>query len=50
MHRVGALRWVQVTSIIFANGSTWRPFNASQCGAVPSLYMPVDATVQKDGR
>jgi hypothetical protein len=50
MHHVGALRWVQITAIIFADGSTWHPFNVEQCSVVPSLYMPVDATAQKDNR
>lgn len=41
MNRVGALRWVEVTSITYADGSSWRAATGSVCRAVPTLVMLV---------
>jgi hypothetical protein len=36
MSRVGALRWVDVTSITYADGTSWQSPRASLCRAIPS--------------
>jgi hypothetical protein len=36
MHQVGALRWVDLNEIRYADGTTWRPSDSAKCRAVPS--------------
>jgi len=33
---------VEITSLEFADGSTWHASDASRCSSSPSLYLPVD--------
>lgn len=41
MSRIGALRWVDVTSITYADGTTWHAAQPSTCRAIPSLFVLV---------
>jgi hypothetical protein len=41
MSRVGALRWVDVTAVTYADGTTWHTPQASLCRATPSLLVMV---------
>jgi hypothetical protein len=36
MHQVGALRWVDLNEVRYANGASWRPSGSEKCRAVPS--------------
>jgi hypothetical protein len=36
MHQVGALRWVDLNEIRYADGTSWRPSGSAKCRAVPS--------------
>ena len=46
MGKVGALRWVDVTSITYADGTNWKAAKDSVCRAFPSLFVPVDASAR----
>jgi hypothetical protein len=35
MHQVGALRWVDLNEVHYADGTTWRPSGSEKCRAVP---------------
>jgi hypothetical protein len=39
MHKVGSLTRVELTSITYADGTTWSESKATQCDAVPSALM-----------
>jgi hypothetical protein len=41
MHKVGALRWVDLDSINYADGTTWHATNNLKCRAVPSNFVLV---------
>ena len=38
--------WVDLTSIDFADGTTWQSSTPRQCSAAPSLYVPVTASAR----
>jgi hypothetical protein len=38
---LAVISWVELTRIDFANGTTWQSSTPRQCGAAPSLYLPV---------
>lgn len=39
----GAVRWLDLNSITYADGSTWRPARGETCTVTPSLFMLVGA-------
>jgi hypothetical protein len=41
MHEVGSVRWADLVSITFTDGTTWRPTSDVKCRAVPSNFVPV---------
>lgn len=41
MRDVGALTRLELKSLTYVDGSTWRESEGSRCGAVPSLFVPV---------
>lgn len=41
MSRAGVLRWVDVTSITYADGTTWNSPQPSLCRAIPSPFLLV---------
>jgi hypothetical protein len=43
MHRVGSLSWVELTSIAYADGTTWNKSKSSQCQAVPSALLLISS-------
>ncbi len=43
MSHVGVLRWVDVTSITYADGTSWHSPQPSLCRAIPSPFLLVDA-------
>jgi hypothetical protein len=42
MHKVGSLTRVELTSITYADGTTWSELKSSQCRAVPSNLMLIN--------
>jgi hypothetical protein len=41
MHQVGSVRWADLISITFTDGTTWRPTENLKCRAVPSNFLLV---------
>ncbi|WP_433967441.1 hypothetical protein [Tunturiibacter gelidiferens] len=41
MNKVGALRWVDLNEIRYANGTSWRPSASTKCRAIPSNFVLV---------
>jgi hypothetical protein len=41
MHEVGSVRWADLVSIAFTDGTTWHPTGDVKCRAVPSNFVPV---------
>lgn len=41
MHEVGSVRWADLVSITFTDGTTWRPTGDDKCRAIPSNFVPV---------
>jgi hypothetical protein len=41
--RQGIVNWVELTRVDYADGTAWQPAAPRQCGAAPSLYVPVDS-------
>jgi hypothetical protein len=41
MNKAGALRWVDLIEIRYANGTNWRPSASTKCRAVPSDFVLV---------
>ncbi|HEX3968211.1 MAG TPA: hypothetical protein VHW70_09625 [Edaphobacter sp.] len=41
MHQVGSLRWADLISITYADGTTWHPIANLKCRAVPSNFLLV---------
>jgi hypothetical protein len=41
MHQVGSVRWADLISITYANGSTWHANESVKCRAVPSNFVLV---------
>jgi hypothetical protein len=41
MNKVGALRWVDLISITWTDGTTWHTSETSKCRAVPSSFVLV---------
>jgi hypothetical protein len=41
MHKTGSLRWVDLISITYANGTTWQVAGDFRCRAVPSNFVLV---------
>ena len=41
MRDVGALTRLELKSLTYVDGSTWKESEGSRCGAVPSLFVPV---------
>ncbi len=41
MHEVGSVRWADLVSITFTDGTTWHPTGDVKCRAVPSNFVPV---------
>jgi hypothetical protein len=41
MHEVGSIRWADLVSITFTDGTTWRPTEDLRCRAVPSNFVLV---------
>jgi hypothetical protein len=41
--RQGIVNWVELTRVDYADGTIWQPAAPRQCGAAPSLYVPVDS-------
>jgi hypothetical protein len=39
MNKVGALRWVDLISITWTNGTTWYTSQTSKCRAIPSNFV-----------
>ena len=37
------VRWVELTRLEYADGTTWKPSAPHQCHAAPSLYLPVSS-------
>ncbi len=46
MDNVATLRWVDVTAITYADGTTWKAPKDAVCRAFPSLFVPVNATAR----
>ena len=42
--RFSAITLIDITAVIFADGSTWRPDSAAHCSVTPSLLMLVSNT------
>lgn len=42
MHQVGSVRWADLISITYADGTTWHPIANLKCRAVPSNFLLVD--------
>src|ERR1039458_4242007 len=40
------INWVELTRVQFADGTTWQSSAPRQCGAAPSLYVPVTASTR----
>lgn len=47
LKKMSAVSWVDLTDIEYADGSTWHASSLSQCRAVPSKLLPVDAVAQQ---
>jgi hypothetical protein len=43
MHKVGSVRWADLISITYADGTTWHPTTNLKCRAVPSNFLLVGA-------
>jgi hypothetical protein len=43
MHQVGSVRWADLISITYADGTTWHPIANLKCRAVPSNFLLVDS-------
>jgi hypothetical protein len=41
MNKVGALRWVDLNEIRYANGASWRPSPSTKCRAIPGNFVQV---------
>ena len=41
--RMIMINWVELIRVDYADGTTWRSSAPRQCGAAPSLYLPVNA-------
>jgi hypothetical protein len=41
MHQVGSVRWADLISITFTDGTTWHPTENFKCHAVPSNFLLV---------
>jgi hypothetical protein len=41
MHQVGSVRWADLISITYTDGTTWRPTETLKCRAVPSNLLLV---------
>ncbi len=41
--KLTAVTWVELTRLVYANGTTWQPSQASRCSAAPSLLVLVAA-------
>ena len=41
MHQVGSVRWADLISITFTDGTTWHSFGDVKCRAVPSNFLLV---------
>ena len=50
MQQVGSIRWADLISVNYADGTTWHSTDDLKCRAVPSLYLPVNATATKASR
>jgi hypothetical protein len=37
------VNWVELTRLVYADGTTWQPSAPRECGAAPSLYVLVDS-------
>lgn len=46
LKKMSAVSWVDLTEIEYADGSTWNASSLSECRAVPSKLLPVDAVAQ----
>lgn len=46
LKKMNAVSWVDLTAIEYADGSTWHASHLSQCRAVPSKLLPVNAVAQ----
>jgi len=46
LKKLNAVSWVDLTAIEYADGSTWHASHLSQCSAVPSKLLPVNAVAQ----
>jgi hypothetical protein len=44
--RMIMIDWVELTRVQFADGTTWQSSAPRQCGAAPSLYVPVTASTR----
>ena len=42
MHQIGSVRWADLISITYADGTTWHPIANLKCRAVPSNFLLVD--------
>jgi hypothetical protein len=50
MQQVGSIRWADLISVNYADGTFWHSTDDLKCRAVPSLYLPVNATATKASR
>jgi hypothetical protein len=41
--KLTAVTWVELTRLVYANGTTWQPSQGSRCNAAPSLLVLVAA-------
>jgi hypothetical protein len=41
MHQVGSVRWADLISITYADGTTWHPTETLKCRAIPSNFLLV---------
>ena len=44
VNKMALVRWVEVTELTYADGSSWHSSDLAQCHAVPSRFHLVDAT------
>jgi hypothetical protein len=47
MKRLGTISWVELTRLVFSDGTTWTPSGDAHCTSRPSLLLPVNASPQR---